>query len=150
MMRHDVLIHCPEFSLKMNWQVSVQTPEASLDELVSAIQENLELVQGAYSHCMYIRRSGTTRFRNRSGAHGGMEDVIRAVPSAEIVLAIPHDMESLERAIRCITWHHVHEEPTISVIETWEYLSGPESSHDNPNRYWNRKDGKEIHGIPVD
>ena len=149
MSQHDSLIDCPEFSLERKWQVTVQTPEASLDELVSAIQENLQLVQGAYSHCMYIRRSGTTRFRNRAGAHGGAEEVVREVPSAEIVLAIPHDtesLESLEKAIRCIAWHHVHEEPTISVIQTWGYLSGPGGDRDNPNRYWNREDKDEIHG----
>ena len=152
MQKNDALIHCPEFSLERRWQVTVQTPEASLDELVSAIQENLDLVQGAYSHCLYIRRSGTTRFRNRAGAHGEVEVVVREVPSAEIVLAIPRDgeslgsLESLERAIRCIAWHHVQEEPVISVIGTWGYLAGSGSGRDNPNRYWNREDGDEIHG----
>ena len=145
----DSLIHCPEFSLERKWQVTVQTHEASLDELVTAIQENVELVQGAYSHCMFIRRSGTPRFRNRAGAHGGVEDVVREVPSAEIVLVIPNDKEFLELTIRCIAWSHVHEEPTISVIETWNHLSRPESNRDNPNRYWNREDGSEIHGKPA-
>lgn len=152
MQKNDALIHCLEFSLERRWQVTVQTPEASLDELVAAIQENLELVQGAYSHCLYIRRSGTTRFRNRAGAHGGAEEVVREVPSAEIVLATPCDegsLESLENAIRCIAWHHVHEEPVISVIGTWGYLAGSGSDRDNPNRYWNREDGDEIHGTPA-
>ena len=149
MLQHEALIHCLDFSLVRKWQISVQTPEVSLNELVSAIQENLELVQGAYSHCMFIRKSGTVRFRNLAGAHGGSEEVVREVPSAEIVLAIPYDTESLERAIRCITWYHVHEEPTISVIETWGFLSGTKCNPDNPNRYWNREDGSEIHGEPV-
>ncbi len=147
MPQHDSLIRCPEFSLEKKWEITVQTPEVALDELVSAIQENVELVQGAYSHCMYIRRSGTTRFRNEAGAHGGAEESVREVPSAEIVLVIPHDGELLRKAVQCIAWHHVHEEPTVSVIETWGYLSGQGGGRDNPNRYWNREDGDEIHGV---
>ena len=150
MLQHDTLIRCPEFSLERKWQVTVQTPVVSLDELVSAIEGNLELVQGAYSHCMFIRRSGTTRFRNEAGAHGGAEEAVREVKSAEVVLVVPHDEESLKQAIQCIAWHHVHEEPTISVIETWGYLAGAGGDHENPNRYWNREDGDEIHGIIAD
>ena len=146
MPQHDQLIRQPDFSLERKWEIAVQTPEASLDDLVSAIQEKIELVQGTYSHCMFIRRSGTTRFRNGSGAHGGVEEVVREVPSAEIVLVIPHDLELLQDAIRWIAWRHVHEEPTISVIETWGYLSGPNKSPDSPYRYWNREDKSQIHG----
>lgn len=146
MPQHDTLIRCPEFSLERKWEITVQTPEATLDELVSAIQEKIELVQGAYSHCMYIRRSGTTRFRNEVGAYGGVEEAVREVPSAEIILVIPHDGELLEQAIRCIAWHHVHEEPTLFVAETRGYLSVLNKNPDSPYRYWNRKDGDEIHG----
>ena len=145
MPQDEQLISCSEFSLVKKWEITVQTPEAALDELITAVQANLELIQGAYSHCMYVRRSGTTRFRNEAGAHGGAEEVVREVPSAEIVLAIPHDTESLKAALRCIAWHHVHEEPTISVAEKWNYLAGIGSA-DNPNRYWNRNDKDRIHG----
>ena len=142
------LIDCPEFALNKKWRITVQTPEASLDQLISAVQENIELLQGAYSHCMFIRKSGATRFKNEAGAHGGAEAVVREVSSAEVVLVIPYDMALLEQAIRCIAWAHVHEEPTISVADTWEYLAGPQHNRNNPNRYWNREDRDEIHGAP--
>ena len=147
MPQDDSPVRCPEFSIERKWQVTVQTPEAALGDLVSAIQGDVALIQGAYSLCMLVRKSGKARFKNRAGAHDGKEEFVREVPSAEIVLAIPYDAALLERAIRFIAWHHLHEEPTISVVETWEYLSGPDEKRENPNRYWNREDRDEIHGI---
>ncbi len=147
MPQHDQLIRCPNFSLERKWEITIQTPEASLGELVSAIQEKIDLVQGAYSDCMFIRSSGKTRFRNEAGAHGGAEDVVREVPSTEIVLVIPHDLDLLEKAVHSIAWHHVHEEPTISVVETWGYLSGPNKSPNSPHRYWKRENKDQIHGV---
>ncbi|MDE0111019.1 MAG: hypothetical protein OXN84_01855 [Albidovulum sp.] len=41
----------------------------------------------------------------------------------------------------------VREEPSISVAETGECLSVPQSDRENPNRFWNREDRDEIHGI---
>ena len=54
-------------------------------------------------------------------------------------------MESLNHAIETIVRAHVHEEPTISMTQSWSYLSGTLKDEDNPNRYWNRSDAKELH-----
>lgn len=140
------LIQREEFSLDCRWMITVQTPQAALDDLIAAIDKNIPLIQGAYSHCMFVRRNGSVRFKNEEGAHGGAEDVVRDVPSAEIVLLVPYDTESLNHAIENIVRAHVHEEPTISVTQSWSYLSGTLKDEDNPNRYWNRTDAKELHG----
>ena len=140
------LIQREEFSLDCRWMITVQTPLAALDDLIAAIEKDIPLLQGAYSHCMFVRRDANVRFKNEEGSHGGAEDVVRDVPSAEIVLLIPHDMESLNHAIETIVRVHVHEEPTISVTQSWSYLSGMLKDEDNPNRYWNRADAKELHG----
>ena len=146
MERRDSLIQREEFSLDCRWMITVQTPQAALDDLIAAIEKDIPLLQGAYSHCMFVRRNGSVRFKNEEGAHGGAEDVVRDVSSAEIVLLIPHDMESLNHAIESIVRAHVHEEPTITVTQSWSYLSGTLKDEDNPNRYWNRADAKELHG----
>ena len=142
----DSLIQREEFSLNCRWMITVQTPQAALDGLITAIDKNIPLLQGAYSHCMFVRKNGSVRFKNEENAHGGAEDVIRDVPSAEIVLLVPYNMKSLNHAIESIVRAHVHEEPTISVTQSWSYLSGSLKDEDNPNRYWNRADAKELHG----
>jgi len=142
----ELLLSEKDFSLVKQWMVVVQTPEQSLDQTVSAIENNVELVQGNYSHCMYIRRGGQTRFKNEDGAHGGQEANIRVVDSSEIILMIDNDFRLLIRALSVIKHHHVHEEPTISVTESWGCLSGEDGTSDNPNRYWNRQDAEAIHG----
>ena len=149
MVSREPLIQRPEFSLERRWMITVQTPEAALDDLIAGIEKDIPLLQGAYSHCMFVRRGGSTRFKNEAGAHGGAEDVVRDVPSAEIVLMIPHDLESLNHAIESILRSHVHEEPTMSVVECWGFLSGEVKDTTNPHRYWNRPDAEELHGRAV-
>lgn len=142
----EALISEKSFSVVKQWMIVVQTPVQSLNHLVSAIEKNVELVQGNYSHCMYIRRGGQTRFKNEDGAYGGEEANIRIVDSSEIILMIAYDLKLLARALSVIKHHHVHEEPTINVTETWSCLSGEDDTSDNPNRYWNRQDAEAIHG----
>lgn len=144
------LIQREEFSLVCRWMITVQIPEVALDGFIAAIEKDIPLIQGAYSHCMFVRRNGSVRFKNEDGAHGGSEDVIRNVPSAEVVLLIPHNEQSLNHAIESISRSHVHEEPTISVASSWSYLSGMLKDDNNPNRYWNRPDAKELHGCAVE
>lgn len=59
---------------------------------------------------------------------------------------VAHDLQLLARALSVIKHHHVHEEPTINVTETWSCRSGEDDTSDNPNRYWNRQDAEAIHG----
>ena len=60
------------------------------------------------------------------------------------------DATDSKMPFRCITWYHIHEELTISVIETWGYLSGTKCNPDNPNRYWNREDEvKFMENLPI-
>lgn len=146
-MPNEPLVDLPEFSLVRRWTVVIQTPVHALDALVSAIERNVELRQGAYSRCMYVRSAGQLRFKNEDGSHGGAEDNARQVESAEIILVLPHDTTVLTETLLCIRHHHVHEEPTISVTENWGYLSGSKDDGRNPNRYWNRKDATDIHGV---
>ena len=143
------LIQCEGFSLVCRWMITVQIPEVALDGFIAAIEKDIPLVQGTYSHCMFIRRNGNARFKNEDGAYGGSEDFIRNVPSAEVVLLIPHKEQSLNHAIESICRSHVHEEPTISVTSSWSYLSGMLKDDNNPNRYWNRPDAKELHDCTV-
>ncbi|MDE0303871.1 MAG: hypothetical protein OXI87_03145 [Albidovulum sp.] len=87
----------------------MQTPLAAIGDRVSAIREYVALVLGAYSLCMFIRRSVNTRFKNQAGVHGREEEDAR-------------------------------EEPSISVAETRECLSVPQSDRENPNRFRVRED----------
>ena len=150
MKSRERLIQREEFSLVCRWMVTVQIPEVALDGFIAAIEKDIPLIQGAYSRCMFVRRNGSVRFKNEDGAHGGSEDVIRNVPSAEVVLLIPHNEQSLNHAIESISRSHVHEEPTISAASSWSYLSGTLKDDNNPNRYWNRLDAKELHGCTVE
>ena len=146
MAQSDILLSGREFSLVKQWMVVVQTPVHSLDELIAAIEKSVSLTQGHYSHCMYVRRGGQTRFKNEDGACGGAEKHVRVVDSAEIIIMLPHNLDQLSATLLSIRHHHVHEEPTISVTETWGWLTGDNIDTDNPNRYWNRPDANAIHG----
>lgn len=148
-MAHDPLINTSEFSLHRRWIITVQTPEIALEDLIVALEAGIELVQGAYSHCLFVRHNGSTRFKNEEGAHGGAEAVVRTVASAEVVMSIPHDTERLTYALQCIAHAHVHEEPTIIVTESWACLAGSSADRGNPNRYWKRQDSEKIHGDAV-
>ena len=142
----NTMMSFPDFSLIRQWMVVVQTPTRALGELISEIESNIELTQGNYSHCMYVRNEGQTHFKNENGAYEDAENHVREVKSVEVVLMLPYDAERLTAALRCIRHHHVHEEPTIGVTETWSCLSGEQDDADNPNRYWNREDSEAIHG----
>jgi hypothetical protein len=145
-MPREALISEKNFCVVKQWMIVVQTPVQSLEHLVSAIEKNIELVQGNYSHCMYIRSGGKTRFKSEDGAYGGQEANVRIVDSSEIILTIAYDLQLLACALSVIKYHHVHEEPTINITETWGCLSGKDDTRDNPNRYWNRQDAEAIHG----
>ena len=49
--------------------VSIQTPTRSVDEFAKVLGDNIELIQGNYSHCMYIRSNGYCRFKGNDGSH---------------------------------------------------------------------------------
>ena len=128
--------------------VSIQTPTRSVDEFAKVLGDNIELIQGNYSHCMYIRSNGYCRFKGNDGSHSGAETAVQEVPSAEIIIAIPHEVEALRKLVLIINKYHVHEEPTMHVSSVFGLRSKYCSDSDNPNKYWNRKDAKEIHGKP--
>lgn len=140
------MISLERFSLQKVWILNVQTPDVALPELISAIECGIELRQGNYSRCMYVRRDGLTRFKNENGAHGGAEDVVRQVTSAEIIITLPYEPQRLTAALHCIAEAHVHEEPTIHISEGFSFLAGPDADRTNQNRYWNRADSATIHG----
>ncbi|KAB7613759.1 hypothetical protein F9L33_10330 [Amylibacter sp. SFDW26] len=138
-----------ESFLEEQFVVSIQTPTKSVEEFAKMLGDNIELIQGNYSHCMYIRSNGHCRFKGNDGAHGGAEETIQEVPSAEIVVAIPHEVEMLQKLILVINKYHVHEEPTVHISSVFGLRSKYSSDSDNPNKYWNRKDAKEIHGEAI-
>lgn len=145
-MQLENVIKSQQFMLVKQWMISIQTPVQTVDNLLCAIQNNIELKQGNYSNCSYVRHRGETRFKNEDGAFEGAEDDIRVVDSAEIIITLENNVDLLSSALETIIYHHVHEEPTITVTETWGILSGDKDDSKNPNRYWNREDGEAIHG----
>ena len=80
---------------------------------------------------------------------GGVE-VVREVRSAETFLATTYDREPLERAIRFKAWHQLHDQPTMSVAETWEWPSDECGEPKNSNGYWHRLDRDEFLVVPAE
>jgi len=133
--------------LQREWQVTVQTPRGGLDQLVAALGRDLPLKQGAYERCLYVRGAGSQQFRALQGSHAGAEGTIQTTDAAEVVFSIAADEALLRRAFAVIFEHHVNEEPTVRVQELWGSRSRYLDDKDNPNRYWNRPDAREIHGV---
>jgi len=132
--------------LEREWRVTVQTPRGGLDQLAAALGRELPLKQGAYDCCLYVRGAGSQQFRALEGSHAGAEDTIQTTDAVEVVFSIPADEKLLRRAFAVIFDHHVQEEPTVHVQELWGSRSRYLDDKDNPNRYWNRPDAREIHG----
>lgn len=135
--------------LEAEWVITIQTPAGGLDGLLTALGENLPLKQGHYSHCAYVRHGGRCRFKSEDGAHGGAEDTIQEVDSAEVIISIPQDLEILRTALDVIERHHVQEEPTVRIASEFGLRSHYRSDASNPNKYWNRSDRDALHGDAV-
>lgn len=135
--------------LVREWQITIQTPLGGLDNLLSALGRELGLVQGAYDNCLYVRGGGAQRFRAREGAHGGAEDTVQETAAAEIVFCVDACEEMLKKVFDVIFENHVQEEPTVWVQEVMGSRSNYLDDKDNPNRYWNRPNAKEIHGEAI-
>ncbi|EPJ55465.1 MAG: hypothetical protein OFPI_03620 [Osedax symbiont Rs2] len=106
----------------------------------------LALNQGAYDNCLYIRSYGKQTFRALEGSHAGDEGTIQTTDCCEIVLSIPANLDVLQDTLRIIFKYGVQEDPTVQIDEMWSSTSYYLDDKENPNRYWNRSDSKEIHG----
>ena len=132
--------------LQREWQITIQTPVGGLDNLLTALGRDLPLKQGAYDNCVYVRHAGSQRFRALEGSHAGAENTVQSTDAAEVIFSIPMDEEIIKRVFEVVFENHVQEEPTIYVQELWGSRSNYLDDKDNPNRYWNRADAKQIHG----
>ena len=137
-------------TLEKEWQVTVESPNAGVEGLLSALGRELPLRQGPYDNCLYVRDSGYQRFRALEGSHAGSEDTVQQTPASQVVFAIPADQTMLRKAFDVIFAAHVNEEPTIRITEVWGSRSKLLDDKANPNRYWNRADAATVHGRPVD
>jgi len=135
--------------LEREWVVTIDTPNGGLDQLLQALGDDLPLTQGPYDNCMYVRGAGYQRFRALEGSHAGDEGTIQQVPASQVVISLPPDQALLAQAFDVIFAAHVNEEPTIRVSEEWASRSKLLDDKDNPNRYWNRPDAKDLHGEVV-
>lgn len=135
--------------LEREWVLTIDTPNGGLEPVLLALGEHLPLKQGPYDNCMYVREGGFQRLRALEGSHAGDEGSIQQVPASQIIVSIPPDPELLSKAFDVIFAIHVNEEPTIRVTEEWGSRSKLLDDKDNPNRYWNRPDAKELHGKAV-
>ena len=139
-----------EYFLQPEWVVNIEVPFKAIDEFTKKLGEQIPLIQGNYSHCMYVRDNGRCRFKGNEGAHGGAEATIQEVPSSEVIISIPQDYEFLKRVLNVINKYHVHEEPTVRITEACGLRSLYNSDSKNPNKYWNRGDKEEIHGLSLE
>ena len=137
------------YFLQAEWVINIQVPSKAIDEFTRMLGEEIPLMQGNYSHCMYVRDAGRCRFKGNEGAHGGAEKTIQEVPSSEVIISIPQEYDFLKRVLEAIDKYHVHEEPTVRISEAFGLRSLYNSDTNNPNRYWNRDDKEEIHGTSV-
>lgn len=135
--------------LEQEWLISIQTPIAGIENVLSALGERIGLMQGAYDHCAFVSATGQQRFRAREGSHAGAENTIQSTDVAEIRISIPVDVELLDRVFKVVFDIHPQEEPTIHVQEVWGSRSKYLDDKHNPNRYWNRPDADEIHGKAI-
>lgn len=136
-------------TLEREWVVTVDTPTGGVAPVLEALGNELPLVQGPYDNCMFVRKSGYQRFRALEHSHAGTEGTLQQTPAQQIVFSLPPDRELLCRAFNIIFAVHVNEEPTIRVEEVWGSRSKLLDDKDNPNRYWNRPDGDELHGKSI-
>ncbi|MGI9311717.1 MAG: hypothetical protein ACR2P7_09360 [bacterium] len=132
--------------LQREWQITIQTPAGGLDNLLGALGRDIPLRQGAYDNCLYVRNAGRQRFRALDGSHAGAEGTVQTTDAAEVVFSIAVDEALLNRVFETIFANHVNEEPTVRIQEVWGCRSKYLDDKDNPNRYWNRPDAKQIHG----
>ena len=140
------LLKTDEYFLQSEWVVNIQVPFKSVDEFTRVLGKKIPLIQGNYSHCMYIRDNGRCRFKGNDGAHGGVDDKIQEVLSSEVIISIPQEYEILKRLLEVIIKYHVHEEKTVNITKSLGFRSLYNSDTGNPNKYWNRNDKEEIHG----
>ena len=138
-----------EYFLQSEWVVNIQVPFKAVDEFARVLGEEIPLIQGNYSHCVYVRDNGRCRFKGNEGAHGGAEETIQEVPSSEVIISIPQEYDFLKRVLAVINKYHVHEEPTVRITEALGFRSLYNSDAENPNKYWNRDDKEEIHGLSL-
>ena len=128
------------------WTITIQTPVIGSEALLTAIRDQIDLVQGHYACCLHVSAAGEQQFRALDGSHAGPEETIQSVPVVDITLSIPASNEVLQNALKVIFDHHVHEDPTIRISEGWATRSTYSSDPHNPNKYWNRDDADAIHG----
>ena len=132
-------------ALIRQWQITIDTPIGGVDQVVTALGENIPLVWGPYDNTMYINESGKQRFRALEGSHAGNEGTVQQTAASQIVIFIPPDEKLLAQTFDVIFDVHVNEEPGIIVEEVWASRSKV-IGQDNPNRYWNRDDSQQMHG----
>jgi len=136
--------------LEREWVITIDTPQAGVEAVTYALGKKLPLKQGPYDHCIFVRENGYQMFRALKGSHAGAEGTVQKTAAAQIIISIPIDLEILNNAFDVIFAVHVNEEPTIRVSEQWASRSKLLDDKDNPNRYWNRPDAKQLHGESVD
>lgn len=133
--------------LEREWLIRVQTPTGGVQSVLEALARDVRLVQGAYDNCTFVTGEGYQRFRALEGSHAGAENTIQQTAATEITFSIPPDPVLLNKVFETLFAAHVNEEPTIRVEEVWGSRSKYADDKDNPNRYWNRPDAKDIHGV---
>ncbi len=132
--------------LRRELKITIQCPDGGIDLLYKMLGKKLQLKQGAYEHCLYIRKNGVQTFRALAGSHAGDEGTTQITRSTEIVLTIPNSMHTLKKVFETIFHYGVQEDPTVHVEEVWISHSNYLEDRNNPNRYWNRSDAVEVHG----
>lgn len=132
--------------LEREWVITIDTAVGGVEPVIEALGNALPLVQGPYDNCLFVRESGYQRFWAMEGSHAGAEGTVQKTAAQQIVFSLPCDPELLSKAFDVIFAVQVNEEPTIRVEEVWGSRSKLLDDKDNPNRYWNRSDAKQLHG----
>ncbi len=135
--------------LEKEWVLVIQTPVRGMDVLLEALRNHVDLKQGHYECCLHISSAGEQQFRALKGSHAGVEDTIQSVPVVDITISMAAQELLMAQALAVIFEHHVHEEPTIRVSESWATRSKYLNDSDNPIKYWNRADAAQIHGTAI-
>lgn len=135
--------------LAREWLIAIQIPVDGVKPLIDALSARIPLVQGHYDQCLYVTGPGQQRFHALGGSHAGFENNVQSTAAVEVTFSIPQDTDLLDRVFETVFDVHCNEDPTIRILETWGSRSDHLDDRNNPNRYWNRRDARALHGRAV-
>ena len=129
------------------WTLEIQTIEEDVDRILDAVMTVHPLAYGRYQRTASITAPGLETTQPMPGSTtdthqaGFTAGTTETYPMVEVKISIERDPAVLERVMDAILEVHHYEEPVVFLREAWASRAAYDPRRDNPNRWWNRKDG---------